>query len=415
MTGDDSTSKPNTDEPAATVSANTSVPAGEHTESRQSSPKSATNRSFSLKFLLLLAVVLLVIIVAGVHLAWQQWQIQQQRLEVLETEAAKQSSLLRKLSLAQADQLTDHTARLNTLSGNQQQIQQRLDSYASRVRALAGTSRDDWLLAEARYLVRLASQRLLVERSTGRAQALLESADRILQAVEDPGIQSVRDTLANDIIALKLVEPVDRQGLYARLSAVKAQLRSLSFIPMGPGVSAEELPETVGSVARQPSAAGAPEDEPPPGVWYQALWQSVKKSTKTALGKLSENVRIEYHDSIPEPWLPGEQQARLLNSLLLMVEQAKFAMLHEEAEIYHLSLQQAGDWWQAHFTHYPEYEVIHRELQQLQQATIIQAVPSISGSIAVLTDYIDRFHRLNKAGPTTRDAALDSSSGETLP
>ena len=41
-------------------------------------------------------------------------------------------------------------------------LPQRLDSHNKRLLSLSSTSREDWLLAEAEYLLRLANQRLLM-------------------------------------------------------------------------------------------------------------------------------------------------------------------------------------------------------------------------------------------------------------
>ena len=49
--------------------------------------------------------------------------------------------------------------------------------------------RDDWLLAEAQYLLRMANQRLIMANDVGAAQALLGSADTILLELDDVRLQ----------------------------------------------------------------------------------------------------------------------------------------------------------------------------------------------------------------------------------
>lgn len=374
---------------------------------RQKKPavNSVNNRSFAVTWFFTVIFFTLVIAFAA-YFGHQYWRFQQQRLAALEAQATAQHSELDRLSVLQS-RADDRSSRLQQLQNDQQQIQQRLDSYSNRLRALAGTSRDDWLLAEARYLLRLASQRLLIERGTGGAQALLESADRVLQSVEDPDIQRVRNAIANDIVRLKLARNVDRQGIYARLSALQNQLQDLPSNPLRLDVS------NGSGLTERPLVV---EGDPPPGkvqptVWYQTIWHSVKRVFAGLLG----TVKIEHHDRPPVLLLSREEQTQLLKNLLLMLEQAKFALLHEEPEIYHSSLQQALDWWRDHYSHYSEYEIIKDDLRQLHQTGIVQELPSIAGSVQVLTDYIERFHQLNRAEPAIQDSQIiapQSSNGE---
>ena len=55
-----------------------------------------------------------------------------------------------------------------------------LVAQRAEVRELMGPAREDWLLAESEYLLRLASQRLLMDRDVPSAIALIQSADDTL-------------------------------------------------------------------------------------------------------------------------------------------------------------------------------------------------------------------------------------------
>ena len=88
-------------------------------------------------------------------------------------------------------------ARMHSLNGQQQ-----------RLLNMSTTNREDWLMAEAEYLLRLANQRVLIERSATSAVGLLESADAIMEQVAaglgDPELFAIRRAIAQDLAALRL-------------------------------------------------------------------------------------------------------------------------------------------------------------------------------------------------------------------
>jgi len=350
-----------------------------------SEKKPAKKKGGSFIIWLVLFIVLAALAVGG-YFAWQLWTqyttAQEQRIQALESATAEQSSEVQTLSSQQNEQSQDQSELLNSIKASQEAIQQRLDSHTQRIRALAGTSRDDWLLAEARYLLRLANQRLLVERGTDGARALLESADTILLSVDDDSVMPVRSAIANEVIALKLAETIDRQGLYLRLSAIKQQIQALPLIPFRPD---NEEPST--------SPTGSLQTPESDRTWYDPVWNSIK----SVFGNLDRFIQIRDHDQAPELLISETQQLQTINHLMLMFEQAQFALLHEEEMIYRNSLEEAINGWTNYYSHYNEYEVLRNEMRDLQTANIIQVLPNISRSSELLTDYIERFHKLNTA------------------
>src|SRR5690606_8016466 len=60
-------------------------------------------------------------------------------------------------------------AALETLEDQVARLQVTLNGQQERLRALSTTTREDWLLAEAQYLLRLANQRILTERDGANA------------------------------------------------------------------------------------------------------------------------------------------------------------------------------------------------------------------------------------------------------
>ncbi|MFT6791056.1 MAG: uroporphyrin-3 C-methyltransferase [Cellvibrionaceae bacterium] len=344
-------------------------------------------------FLTVLLVLLIFLVAAAGYFARQQWQQLQQSLDSLQGKIASQNTQVDILQDSQNQEITQ-------LKEQQVLIQSRLNSHTQRLRSLTGTSRDDWLLAEARYLLRLASQRLLVARGTEGAQALLTSADRILQSLSDKDLQVVRNAIASDLMVLKLANKVDHRGLYARLNAVKLQIQSLPLAPSAIDFSAPttEVPPEIEK--RQTAESNTDE------TWYRKILDSIRKT----FSGLEEYIKVQSLDQGTQLFITQQQRMQLINGLLLTLEQAQFAMLHEEEAIYQSSLQQALEWWQVHFLPYAEYEIIRDELRSLEAASVVQKIPSIHRSAQLLTDYIERFHKLNPPSPVAKSTSSSEAT-----
>ena len=338
-------------------------------------------------FLLLLWVLLIAGVGIGGYYGWQDYQKQMLRLQALEANASEQinqqQNLSQQLNQQQQAWAGEQQQQYRTLQDAQAVLQQRLDSHSARIQGLAGTSRQDWLLAEVRYLLRLANQRLLVEQNTLGAQGLLEAADKILQSIDDNGLLPVRDALAKELIALKIADTVDKEGLYLKISALKAQIQALPLIPFlqedksAQNISLLEKTEVV--------------DEEP--IWYQKIFSSVKNS----LANIGDLIQIRKHDTTPELLISEQQQYQVLNHLTLMLEQAQFALLHEKKAIYRDSLSKAEQWWSTYYGHYREHETIKNEITQLKQQAVTQTLPDISRSSKLISEYIEQFHQTDRS------------------
>ena len=312
-------------------------------------------------------------------LTWYGWvyqlQPQQQRLQALEQSLAESRNDQLELSRLLSDQQ-------QVVANDQKVIEQRLEAHDTRLRNLAGTSRNDWMLAEAKYLMRLANQRLLMERGTTGAQALLESADNILMAIDAVDLFVVRDALAKDIMALKLAPTIDREGIYLQLLALIDAVEKLPPVPPAAAQPSAALPTDTVESRSVEEAIGLS--------WSSRFFASLKDT----FADLGQFIKIRHHDEPPEPLLSDEYQANLIYNLRLMFEQAQLALLREQSTIYWQSLEQAKQWLDKYYVHYPEKTVLVEQINSLQEQSITQVLPDIWSSLEQITDYIDRYHKL---------------------
>lgn len=347
------------------------------TEPSQPSPKkSATKvpprRSGTLGIWLILLLLIVGLIGAGWYL-WQEHLQQNQAIKDLRTQLQQQERNLQtqqqSLSADIEQQLTQQDERVQNVVV---ELTQRLDNTTERVLSLSSVNRDDWKLAEAEYLLRLANQRVLLERNSGNAVALAKSVDEILRDLNDPDVFPVRKALASEIGELVVAGDIDREGVYLRLLALSEEINKLPLIkPLG------ETDDTWLN------------DEP---VATETLWQKTKRGMMWVLYKFSHHLRVRDHDEAVAAVLPPENQLYLKQNMRLMLEQAQTALLREEAVVYETSLNKAQEWLKNYFPLNTQTVVAQAEIAELQDVIITQSLPNFSESSALLKEYIEKKH-----------------------
>ena len=186
-----------------------------------------------------LAAVALLVGAAGVAVGgWSVWQLRaldlrdQQQLGQLQQTREQTDGLVAKTraldsrlqQLPPPAELDGQRRLLSQLQGDQQLLNQRLES-------LLGASRQDWRLAEAEHLLRLASLRLSALQDINSALALAEGADEILHSQDDPAAFAAREQLAKSLEALRGSFDPDRTGLFLQLGALRDQAAQLEALP----------------------------------------------------------------------------------------------------------------------------------------------------------------------------------------
>lgn len=283
------------------------------------------------------------------------------------------------IAAALEEEIRARQALQEQLSGQIADLQLQLNSYDDRLRSLSTTSREDWLLAEAEYLLRLASQRILTERQSANALALMESADTILRDFNDTELFAVRRALASDITRVRMVAAVDREGMYLRLGALVDAVDQLdSLLPEPPAPATPKVADV--------------DAVPPP--WYQRLLHNARQ----ALVKMAGLVRIERRDVPLEPLLTLEQEQILRHNLKVVLEQARLALLREEQGIYVASLDRAASWVKDNFEADAVSAVFVEEIADLKKQSVVQELPSLTGSIRALQEYIRLWHNRYEGG-----------------
>ena len=314
-------------------------------------------------FKIILLLLLIAALAASAWFGWMQWQQRtiledqiQRGLATLDAKVERQQQAMSNAGQGQSreiDQLQKQLYSLRLVTNRQ----------AEQILILGSATRGDWLLAEAAYLVRLANQRLQVERSVDNPLAILETVDNIFVQLNDPELLAVRNALAVDIAALRMTEKVDREGIYLELQAISSALETLAIL--------ESHADSEALLAAQPAQAVGSAKQAP-----SSLAETLERFTE----KFGNLIVLQKREQPIEPLLSGAEQTMVRQNLYLLLEQAQSALLREEQSIYSSNLSKAEMLLRRYFQLNSESEATIARLQSLTDQSVSQTVPDISGS-----------------------------------
>lgn len=336
----------------------------------------------------LILVILLAIVVALTgYWGWHKLQRQQAQLGQVGANSASLDEL--ESRVGDLDQSRQQTLKM--MRGEFDQYRQNLDKTLDKVlKELAQQQQADpreWLHAEAEYLLRLANQRLQLERDVKGAKALLNAADDRLREADNPALVPVRRAIQSELAALDSVPEIDRTGIYLALMAQQEQLAKL---PLKQDI--EEI------------AAGGG-DAKPSGGWREQL---------ATLGReLKDLVTVRRHDQPLEALITPEQESYLRQNVRLLLEQAQLALLKSEPKLYRASLDKAHELVEGYYaTDNDGVSSALDKLESLRDKDVRPDLPDISESSQLLKRFIEqRFgHADGSASQSSRDASQQGSA-----
>jgi uroporphyrin-3 C-methyltransferase len=332
--------------------------------------KPATKTKSGMGFFRVLGRLVVLLFLVGISVAgwifWQDWQQKTQNITANSLTIGSISPVVmanQQQSQISVKQSLEQQQNIFNLENQIQNLQLRINAQGARLVELGSTTRSDWLLAEAEYLARLAKQRLQTERNTKSPLALLESVDAILQQIDEPNLIEVRGAVAADITALRLVNDIDKQGVYVELNALAASIKKLQIMEF---------------------------DQP-----LELATETTQQNTSQDVGVLdkfladfSGLIRVRERQSPIEPILERAEEQTVRQNLQMMFEQAQLALLREEQVIYQQSLLKAQEYLLRFFKMTATAEGISQRLQRLADTNIIQQLPDIHRSLEAVQNLL---------------------------
>ena len=288
----------------------------------------------------------------------QQQQLSSMRAQTTDLTEREQQLSRTLAQMPSAEQLQKGRELLADVQAEQQLLSQRLES-------ILGASRQDWRLAEAEHLLRMASLRLSALHDTNSARFLLQAADHILLEQNDPAAFAAREQLARSIAALKSSGTLDRTGLFVQLGALHQQASQLTHL-------APEFLQGQGQQSDVAKGDGA-------GRWAQ-WWEQI-----------SRYFRVDFNASEQvQPLLAGQSLTQVRLALGLALEQAQWAALNGATEVYQQALTQALAIVDAHFSAKdPHASGLRAQISELHEQKVSQEMPDLNAALLTLEAYID--------------------------
>ena len=311
-------------------------------------------------FKTILLLLLIAALAGSSWFGWMQWQQRSVLAEGLQSNLIAFENNVERQQQAVIRASQEQSQTIKALQDQLYSLRLLTNRQAEQILTLGTATRGDWLLAEATYLVRLANQRLQVERSIENPLAILESVDSIFIQINDPELLAVRNALAIDIAALRMTEIVDREGIYLELQAISSALETLSILQ----------PRAVAEAAQK--AQVVQNSQQAPG----SLTETLERFSE----KFGNLIVLQKRQQPIEPLLSRAERTMVRQNFYLLLEQAQSALLREEQIIYSSSLNKAEALLRRYFQLNSESEALIARLQALAERSVSQQLPDISGS-----------------------------------
>ncbi|KYN25593.1 heme biosynthesis operon protein HemX [Vibrio cidicii] len=345
---------PNNDTSASAEIANDVRPASSDTEKAPHSntqPEQKRGNKLSI-----IAIVIALLGTGGLAYQMQQQSSHYQaQIAALQNQLQQtQSSLTQQMNQVKTETMQQASSTLHKAEVELAQQQKSIESLQLAMADVKGRRPNDWLLAEADYLVKLAGRKLFLERDATSATHLMESADQRIATLNDPSLVPLRKAMASDITKLKTIPIIDRDGLVLRLTALQQQVDQLplanAILPEAKAVEKTEVSEDISN------------------------WQD---NLLTSLKDFSENfITFRTRDGNVIPLLSPEQHFYLKENIKAKLETAIKAVYLEQGELYTIALTTAESWSESFFN--PDDNAVkefNRSLKQLSQQNVQVAYP----------------------------------------
>ncbi len=243
----------------------------------------------------------------------------------IQKERQQQANYRASLTEAQAT-ITKLESELTERIGNSDstiaQQQNKIEELTLLLSDLKGRHPNDWLLAEADYLIKLAGRKLFLEKDIISAVRLLETADQRVASLNEPNLMPLRKSIAKDAQALKAMARVDREGLVLKLITLQQHIDSL---PIDNAVIPEEVKEAEQTVSNDITN-----------------W---KDNLSTSFNHFFEKfITVRVREGEVVPLLSPKQHFYLRENIKSKIETAITAVNKEDNELYQASLQLTEDW-----------------------------------------------------------------------
>jgi uncharacterized protein HemX len=203
------------------------------------------------------------------------------------------------------------------------------------------------LLANVNQLIQLAQYNLIYFHDTDNALSALMLADKQLGTIISPDIrlENLHQLLTQYLTSLKALPHIELTTSLAQIQALKMQIMQLPLLPTSNST-------TPNSDVSASNFSG--------NKWIRMLQNS--------LDSFRQLIIIRHLNKPIEPLLPETERQYLQHNLLLLLQQAQWALIHHEPTIYQSSLQEIQENIKNHFaSSSSNTQAVLQSINQLKQ------------------------------------------------
>lgn len=249
-----------------------------------------------------------------------------------------------RFSKALADFSQLHQEKLNATHNE-------LTDAIQQIHRQLGKTRGDWLIADAEYLLSVASERLHLVGDTHTTLEALEAADQRLRESGDAGVIKIREKIAEEITVVKSIAEVDIVGIYVAIQAQQDHADKLELLlPFAGKVPTSTTTDT-----------------------------SENNGLLNALG-------VKYSEQPVNEILTPEKAKFIYEQLRVKLEIAQLALVQHNETLFQSALADAKKWLELNFTKNDASRNMTEELDKFSVVKIHGNFPDISLSLKMLKD-----------------------------
>jgi len=315
----------------------------------------------------------------------QQNQLQQQVMATLQAQLQDQKDTQQSLRLqlsedkqTVASQLAKTTQQLTKMQSSEKLTAAQLETVQLAIANLKMRNPNEWMLAEAEYLIRIAGRKIALEQDIDTSLALLSSASRRLTQLNDPSLLPLRKVIEQDIATLSKLPRIDRDGLALKLAIQAAEVDNLALAGF-------TRPEAVASDTQLSSDSAD---------WKANLTKSWKS--------FSDNfITIRRQDNSVDALLSPKTAWYLTENLKNQLLQAELAVHRQDQAKFTQALKTAKAWIKRYYdVNQPATKSMLTSLDSLSKVTITTTYPTKLSSAALIQTTI-RDRKINALTNTT--------------
>ncbi len=325
----------------------------------------------------LIAFLLAAVALAGVGwISWQQRGTAEELANRLDTRAEGYASRIEQIDretqtlqdeLVRATSQREATARaLSEVDAVSLELRSEVDALRQRQRTTEGAmeslqgisvaARQNWITAEAEYLLEIANTRVTLEKDPTTARAALAAADTRLASLDDPSMVPIREAIADGIAAIDAMPDIDREQLAIRIGSLIRRADEYE-LAQSDDVRATPAPE---------EKAAAPD----------TTLGRLKASLMDVVDRAVTVRRVDEIEGLP---LTADQKRVVYANLVLLLELARTALLRGDGDDYEAALAASQDWLDRYFAaDDPDVKAAKETISELESADIQPDMPDLS-------------------------------------